>query len=356
MAYHELKFEKWEDLKNTPTQEDQYLIDGFLWEQDHIILLAKEKVGKSILSLQMACALSCGEPFLGEYNVFCPMQVAYISTEGKKQEIIERLKSMTGINGVNVDGKNLRILSTHSWQLDSENGYEQLTELIDAQHDFKPKVIILDPLYMSMSGSLNDEESSRRMVRNMRRLSAKFDAAIVANHHQHRPKRSETGDKIDEGDDSIMGSFVWKAFPDHLLHLNRLPDNTRTISCTTQRGDKAVENMKMELVSNPLHFKILGTVDHPPYVDKVLDVILQADGICIEEIRVACGIHTATVKKALAYLQRPNVDKIKKLNPGHRPVFFVGKDFMPFKDKPHIKEALDVIHGRSPEEVESTVL
>ena len=47
---------------------DNYLIEGLLWEHEHIMILAKEKVGKSILSLQMACALSCGESFLGEYE------------------------------------------------------------------------------------------------------------------------------------------------------------------------------------------------------------------------------------------------------------------------------------------------
>jgi RecA-family ATPase len=118
----ELRFKSWEELKNRPPEIERVLVDGLLWEKDHVIILAKEKVGKSLFAMQLACALSCGEPFLNEYNVFCPVDVCYIQTEGKESEFVERMRSMTGLGGVGAEGTNLHILCTHSVCLDSSEG------------------------------------------------------------------------------------------------------------------------------------------------------------------------------------------------------------------------------------------
>lgn len=320
MANQELRFLSLRELSTIETTEDKYLIEGFLWECDHIVVLAKEKVGKSIFSMQMACALSSGRPFLNEYNVFEPMQVAYISTEGKQHELVERFKSM--MVGIDVGLDNLHVLSTHSIALDTEDGYNIVNELLIKQN-LSPKVIILDPLYMSMQGDLSDNKSSRAMARNIRKLGEDYKAAIVLVHHEHRPKRSEDGITIEEGDGAIMGSFVWKAFPDHVLHIKKLPDGLRTITCTTQRNTRVIQDMKMELVSNPLHYQIVGNVDHPISVDMILDLIEKNHPISSKELEIATGLATATIRRALAYLQKSNVNKIRKENPGSRPVYFV---------------------------------
>lgn len=330
MANTELRFKSLRELTSIDTVEDQYLVEGFLWERDHIVILAKEKVGKSILSMQMACAMSSGKPFLGEYGVFEPMEVAYISTEGKQHQLIERFKSMLGTVEAGMD--RLHVLSTHSVALDTNDGLQLIEELLDKQN-LHPKVIFLDPLYMSMQGDLSDNRASRDMSRNIRKLGEKYEAAIILVHHEHRQKRAEDGAVIEEGDNAIMGSFVWKAFPDHVIHLRKLPDNTRLISCSTQRDTRVVQDMKLELVSVPLHYKILGNPDKPVSVDQILESITKNGPINTKELTLATGLALPTIKRGLAYLQRPNVNKIKRENPGHRPTYYVTTDFEIFEEK-----------------------
>lgn len=339
MAHHELKFICLRELTSISTVEDQFLIEGFLWERDHIILMAKEKVGKSILAMQMACALSSGKPFLGEYNVFEPVEVIYISTEGKQHQLVERFKSMTGAVEAGMD--RLHVLSTHSIALDTNDGCQFLEELIDRQ-GIKPRAIFLDPLYMSMEGDLSDNRASRAMARNIRKLAEKYNAAIILVHHEHRSKRSEDGALIEEGDNAIMGSFVWKAFPDHVIHLRKMPDNTRLISCSTQRDTRVVQDMKLEMISVPLHYKILGNPDKPVSVDQIMDIIEKCGPISMKELEIASGLSIATVKRGLAYLQRPNVNKIKRENPGHRPTYYVSIEYVILEEK--YKDIYDSLH------------
>lgn len=312
------------ELMTLRDDPDNYLIEGLLWERNTVFILAREKVGKSILSLQMACALSCGESFLGEYEIPEPMPILYIQTESTQHETIQRLKAMTGENGVNWDPENFNLLAIHSLALDKDSGFDELIATIEMKK-LTPKVIFIDPLYMSMEGSLMDDLAARNASRNIRRLGEMFSAAIVVDHHEHRPRRDNKGKNIEEGDGAIMGSFVWKAFPNHIIHLRMRPDNMRTLSCSTQRSARVIDNMILEMVQpTPLLYKIHGTADHMPYVDTVMKFLDDNpdDPYCASEIQTHTTLSISAVKKALMYLTKPKVNRIVKVNPGKRPTYY----------------------------------
>lgn len=311
------------ELMNLPPDPDNYLVESMLWEQQCVMLLAKEKVGKSIFAVQMACALSCGRPFLDHYEVSEPMQVLYIQTESTREETTERLRSMVQEGGVSWNPDNFHLLHTEALALDTEHGLSTLIGLINTK-SLRPKVIFLDPLYMSMQGSLNEELSARHMCGNIRRLIAAYNCAVVVPHHEHRPRyMKDSSEPMDEGDNAVMGSFVWKSFVSHVLHLRKKTDGLRALTCTTQRSDRVIKDMDMVLSSNPLHYHIVGHLDHPGYYDRV-HVALAEDGqpSTIKKICEISELSEAAVKKALAYLTKPNVLKAMKTNPGRRPALY----------------------------------
>jgi len=188
-------------------EPDNYLIEGLLWENQNVVLLAREKVGKSILSLQMACALSCGEALFGEYEIPEPMQVLYVQTESTRHETIQRLRAMTHKDGVSWNPKNFHLLHTPSLSLDKKGGVEWLVNGIQ-DAGIKPKVIFIDPLYMCMEGSLSDDLAARSASKNIRILNEHFGCSNMITHHEHRPVRNKEGHYMSEGDNSVMGSFV----------------------------------------------------------------------------------------------------------------------------------------------------
>ena len=309
------------ELMNLKQEPDNYLIDGMLWEHQHIMILAREKVGKSIFSLQMACALSCGEAFLGEYEIPEAMKVLYVQTESTRHETIERLKSMTQGNGVDWVEDNFFLLHTASLVLDKQLGLESLVEQI-THRGINPRVIFIDPLYMSMEGGLTDDLSARACSKNMRKLGEHFNCAIVVVHHEHRGKRDKNSKVLEEGDDSIMGSFVWKAFPNHIIRLQVRQDKIRLLTCSTQRSSRVIQDMQLLLRDNPLGYEIANTPDHAPYIDQVYNHIEQQGQKSAQQIQQELNLSMSAVRKSLSYLSGHRVSKIFKVNPGRRPTYY----------------------------------
>jgi RecA-family ATPase len=310
------------ELINTPTLEERYLVEGILWEGDHVFLLGKEKSGKSILALQMACALTCGSAFLGSYEIPEPMQVLYVQTEGKKHETVERIKAMISEGGVTWNPSLFHLLYYHSLSLDTNEGLNHFRQLI--QPFPRPRVIFIDPLYMSMQGDLVDNQAARVMVKHLRKISEELSASIVIVHHQHRPIRDNSGSFVEEtGDESIFGSFVWKAFADHILTLHLRKDKIRLLSCHTQRTSKVISNVELNLVQPiPLYYEILGE-DQKPYVQEVYNYMisnLNGNTITARQLEVATKLSSSAVKKSLGILMKES--KVANTNIGHRPSLY----------------------------------
>ena len=67
------------------------------------MLIAKEKIGKSILAMQMGCNISSGTPFLDLFDVPYAMPVWYFAAEGKDRDMKQRLFNMSKAVTVNKD-------------------------------------------------------------------------------------------------------------------------------------------------------------------------------------------------------------------------------------------------------------
>jgi len=329
------------ELLNTPTEEERYLIQDILWEGDHVFLLGKEKSGKSILALQMMCALTSGSAFLGKFEVPAKYPILYVQAEGKLRDTIERLKCMTSELGVEFEPDNFHLLYYHSISLDTPQGYEEyirLTEHIPVEKH--PKVIFLDPLYMSMMGDLIDNQCARNMVRNIRKICDAFNCAIVILHHENKPTRNKDGNKIERGkNETIFGSFVWSAFVDHVLAIDLKDNGFRRLSCDTQRTSKVVRDVEINLVHPyPLYFEIVGDVQKP-YVSEVYNAIRCIDieeGTTRQALVSQLNLSVSAVEKSLKVLL--NEQKIVRLNPGRRPVKYILNPYtQPIKILSHSK-------------------
>jgi len=286
-----------EELLERVMYSSEPLIEGLVWERDNIFIVGTEKVGKSILALQFAFAFTSGQPLFGEYKVRRPSSVLYVQTEGKLQDTKDRIIAMLKMN--ECDTQNLFIAFFPHLALDTEYGMRAFVEHIHARN-ISPKIIILDPLYHSMKGSLIDENDSRKMTANLRELGEKYDATIIVIHHCHRPIRFE-GKQIDEGDNSIFGSFVWKAWADHVLLFRHGKDKMRILTCSTQRSGKVVEYEELCLTGDQ-YLSFDRRVDAVRPVERnVLHALEEAGetGTTREELIRGTGLSITSVEKSL---------------------------------------------------------
>jgi len=286
------------DLPSVP------LVDKVLWQGDNVFIVGNEKAGKSILSLQLAFALSSGQPFLGEYDVKKVCKVLYVQAEGKLGETQKRINSMLKVN--DCDQENLHIAYFPSLALDTEEGFLSFVQLL-GERSLKPDVIFLDPLYHSMDGSMTDELDSRRMTRRLRKLGDILGVTIIVVHHTHKPIRTKEGKVIDEGDDSIFGSFVWKAWADHtLLFRFNKAQQLRILSCNTQRSGDVLEYDELILIDKPyLSFnrKLESTRPYELCVRMALEDS-KTEGVTRDALVEKTGLSMTSVEKSLTKLIR----------------------------------------------------
>jgi hypothetical protein len=83
-------------LLEAPPKTARWLWGGILSEGETSLLVAKPKVGKSTLALNLAVAVSRGAKFLGRST--CQSPVCYLALEEKAEEIRRRLKALAVTN------------------------------------------------------------------------------------------------------------------------------------------------------------------------------------------------------------------------------------------------------------------
>lgn len=276
------------------------LIKGVLWEDDLIMLLGSEKAGKSIIALQMACALTTGNSFLDKYEVPEKVHVLYIQTEGKRHQVIERLNNMT--NAVEFDPFYFAHIPKKFLPLDIEEYFKALITSIDSLQD-KPKVIIIDALYMAMAGDLIDNQDARNFLSKVAFLMDRYKSAVILVHHESKPMTDSEYKEVDRADKGSYGSVFFRAIVDHIIYLKMNRDKSRSLSCTTQRSGEVMEREDLILVQpSPLCFEIKG--DYKAY-EEVTKHCIKNNGnefISIAEICTKSSLSESSVRKAIRHL------------------------------------------------------
>lgn len=279
------------------------LIEGVLWEGDVVMLLGSEKAGKSILGLQMAFCLSTGAPFLDKYVIPHPTPVMYIQTEGKENELVERMRHMA--NTLDIDETRFSRVFQHFLALDDLGTVTKLIQGMERMA-LPPKVLVLDSLYTSMVGDLNDNHAVRRFITAASEFLKRPGTTLVIIHHETK-EQWEDGRVLDKGDRSSYGSVFLRAWVSHILYLKKHKDKSRILSCDTQRSGKVLEREELTLIEpNPLCFQLKG--DQTPSAEltyKHLEASAQvpmSQGLTREQLKDRTGLSMAAVEKGLRQL------------------------------------------------------
>jgi len=300
----------WREILESKIEEPPALIKGFLYEMDNLIILGDAKTGKSLFTMQLALSLSSGESFLDSLNVTKPCKVIYVQAEGKMFETIPRGKKMCKEVPYNAD--NIKWIYLPTFPMDRP---DSVNIFLKKAGDFKPDVIIFDPLYkLASSGSLTQDDVANAITNNLDILKVHFSAAIVLNHHQHRPQREKTTGTVVNmsGDQSIFGSFVWRAWPDNIILFESVPKHKhmKRISCDTQRSASVIPEMCVVLIQpDPLYWELLEDMTATDHM--ILQLIKKHKVMSWEEIAETTGLAKSTVHKCLRNLRKQK--KIKAL-------------------------------------------
>ena len=324
------------DIINFPSEPNDYLIENFLWRNSISIICGQEKACKSIITSQKCMAMTCGEPFLGCFDVIKPLKVLYIQAEGSMSETKERFISATKANGIKWNPDNWRHYSPAFLCLDTPEGYNDIVGRIESD-GYKPDVIVIDPLYTSVTPgkSLNSDELIRPFYGNLRRLQNKYKCAVVIVHHEHRPKLDKFNNKLEEGDNAIFGSSMLKNFASHVLRISIVNERGnpiapekeenskykfRKLACATQRNGNVVKKVMLKLVEEPLMLEIMDSKPTNSTEESVLACVTNKGKIAAVDVSEITGINHNTVQSTFRRLVAKKL--IKKVDKEGHKVFY----------------------------------
>jgi len=176
MSKEKKKLYSLDEILDSDIEEPPALIPNLLYEMDNVIILGDAKIGKSLFTMQLSLSLTAGDTFLDTLDVVKPCKVLYVQAEGKMYETYSRTKKM--VKEVPYKRGNMLWAYLPLIPMDQPTSAASFIQLAG---EFKPDVIIFDPLYkLASSGSLIQDDVANRIITNLDQIKYHFDATIIS--------------------------------------------------------------------------------------------------------------------------------------------------------------------------------
>lgn len=190
------------EMEKNFTKKD-FIVDNLMKSTGLYCLVARPKVGKSLLALQLAYSVATGTTFLGMETT--PSPVLYISTEMDSAQLLDRIKVM-----------NLDFKDNNFFLIEQEPNKRKLN-LLDLQIDFQEfsemngKLVIIDMfngIDTNTGYDLNNyQDIGQCVMPKFRELCRKYNFTILLIHHLNKSNTSLGSTAIDG---SIDGKITLK--------------------------------------------------------------------------------------------------------------------------------------------------
>ena len=172
-----------EQLANMEIQPVRYIVDDLLLE-GVFILAASPKVGKSWLTLQMACAIASGTEVLGK-RVPTAGDVLLLALEDNNRRMKNRFEKL-GLSFMSKD-QSERIDICHEWPRVGAGGAELIEKwLKEHPHARLAVVDVLEQLRPARSTKANPYSEDYESLVALKSLATKYRVAIVVVHHTRK--------------------------------------------------------------------------------------------------------------------------------------------------------------------------
>jgi len=263
-----------------------WIVDGLIVEGAVVLLVAKPKVGKSILALNFALAVSRGEPIFNKNTN--KGKALYIALEDRERLVQSRLWNILGKpNELGLD------IFCGDISLDKENFREKIKQSI-LSNDYK--LVVIDPLIEAYRGAdENNPNEMAKLLSFVREIAQGTNASILLVHHA-RKSEGDGGDII-RGSSAIWsgvdGSIILKPFPSD--------DNFKRVSMEAilrdaESGEKAIiklnDSLSWELEGLFEEYEIKSTSE------KIKEYLEEGEAT-IKEVSIGINVYHETVRKSL---------------------------------------------------------
>ncbi len=236
------------EMRKNSTKKD-FIVDNLMKSNGLYCLVARPKVGKSLLALQLANAIATGTNFLGFRT--SPSPVLYISTEMNFSQIIDKM--------------NLQF-NDENFRLKEQEINERKLNLMDLQLEFqefsynlKGRFVIIDMfsgIDMNNGYDLNNyQDMGQYVIPKFRELCKKYNFTILLIHHLNKNNKSLGSTAIDGSVDGIITLKLDQNLKNKILFSYESRDY-ESIEFVLKRNDNLIFE-KSETDSNDLNPNLL---------------------------------------------------------------------------------------------------
>ena len=207
------QFRQWQP----PYRPDAIIEDGLLLPETALFMFGSAKSWKTWHSLHLAYTITSGTPWFG-YEV---KRATVFRYQVELTEYIDKDRTFGYLKNRTPENLFFKTPDDNIF-LDTTFGKQSLEhDILEVKkrtpYPDEPLVVILDPIYLLMSGDPSDGQDTKKVLINLRELRPKHHVTFIIVHHARLAKTDGQGKEIDMGFEEIMGSSYWGNFCDTML-------------------------------------------------------------------------------------------------------------------------------------------
>ena len=244
------------EMRKEATKKD-FIVDNLMKSKGLYCLVARPKVGKSLLALQLANSIATGTTFLGFRT--SPSPVLYISTEMNSTQLVDRIDKMN----LNFNDDNFVMIE--------QNLNERRLNLMDLQlqfqtfsNEYKGRLVVIDMfsgIDLNNGYDLNNYQDIGQVVfPKFRELCKKYDFTILLVHHLNKNNTSLGSTAIDG---SVDGKITLKQDSNlkNKILLNYESRDYEGLDLVLKRNENLLFELS-EVESDDLNYNILTFLNY----------------------------------------------------------------------------------------------
>lgn len=192
----------------TPPSLVSIIDKGLMYSGTKVIIYGKYKSLKSMLATRLCMSLCQGKTWIGFDTT--KSSVMYLQLEVPNPMLQKRVAKMA----LTLDAAHepFYIWTDPTAKIDTVEGYAKIEEQVEK---YKPKVLVIDPIYKIMSGDLLNTQHVQLLTDWIDKLIAKYNLSVILVHHTRKGLYEEWGS------DDMLGSVIFSAWADTVIKIVR---------------------------------------------------------------------------------------------------------------------------------------
>ena len=242
-------------LSRKPNYPKAIVGSGLLFAGTKMIMYGRYKAYKSMLGLDLAFSLTTGKSWIGFKTPPGGASVLYLQLEIGYELFGSRLRKADAFRDISKHLiQPLSFWTQHWLKVDQPEGLKLVEHYVE---ELKPDVVIIDPLYKIVTGNLLTVLDMQKLVDALDILIGKFGVSVILISHT----RKGMMDMGEWGSDDLIGSFVFSAWADTIIKVERRGGDRLGVKFDVVRhAEEELEEKEVMFNRDTLEFTVIEPV------------------------------------------------------------------------------------------------